>query len=109
MAYDEHLADRVRDLLAAAPAVTEKKMFGGICFLVNGNMACGPVNDVLMVRVGPDAYEAALARPEASELDFTGRPMRGMVQIDVADLGDDELLSWWVDAGVDFALSLPAK
>ena len=109
MAYDDVLADRIRALLLGVPDVTEKKMFGGLAFMVQGNMACGPVRDILMVRVGPDEYEAALAEPDAEELSFTGRPMRGFVQVDVADLEDDDRLADWVDRGVTFALSLPAK
>lgn len=109
MAYDELLADRIRAMLLGVPNVTEKKMFGGIAFMVQGNMACGPVRDVLMIRVGPDAYETALAEPDAAELSFTGRPMRGMVQVDVADLEDDDRLAEWVERGVEHALSLPAK
>jgi TfoX/Sxy family transcriptional regulator of competence genes len=109
MAYDEAIADRIRELLIALPGVTEKKMFGGLAFMVQGNMAVGPVNDVLMVRVGPAAYEDALSREEASEMTFTGRPMRGMVQIGIEALDDDQLLQEWVERGVEFALSLPAK
>lgn len=109
MAYDEILADRIRALLMGVPDVAEKRMFGGLAFMVQGNMACGPVNDVLIVRVGPDVYDDALAHGEASEMAFTGRPMRGMVQIGVESLDDDDLLAAWVERGVDFALSLPPK
>ncbi len=109
MPYDEVLADRIRALMLGVPDVTEKKMFGGIAFMVGGNMACGPVNDVLMVRVGPDAYAAALEREEAQEMRFTGRPMRGMVEVSIDALEDDELLADWVDRGVEFAMSLPPK
>ena len=76
MAYDEEIADRMRAALDGHPGITEKRMFGGICFLLDGNMLAGPVNDVVMFRVGPDAYEAALQRPEARELSFTVRAMR---------------------------------
>ncbi len=109
MAYDEDLADRVRALLIGEPDVTEKKMFGGIAFMVNGNMACGPNGEYLLVRVGADAYDEALTRPEASEMEFTKRPMRGFVQIHLDDLEDDASLSEWVDRGVGFAKSLPPK
>ena len=82
MAYDEALAERIRALLAGRDAVTERKMFGGIAFMVGGNMACGVIHDDLMVRVGPDAHDAALAEPHARPMDFAHRPMRGMVYVD---------------------------
>ena len=109
MAYDEELADRIRQLTSGVSGVTEKKMFGGIAFMVNGNMACGPIKNGLMVRVGPDVYEEALKQPEASELGFTGRPMRGMIEVGNEALADDELLEDWVQRGIDFASSLPSK
>lgn len=109
MAYDLELADRIRRHLAGAPALTEKKMFGGLCFMVNGHMVCGPVKEGLMVRVGPDGYDEALAQPNARPMAFTGRTMRGFVEIDAADLEDDAVLADWVDRGVAHALSLPPK
>lgn len=108
MAYDEVLADRIRDLLADHPGVTERKMFGGLAFMVNGNMACGPNGDVLIVRVGPNVYEQSLTEPEASEMKFTGRPMTGFIEIDGSELEDD-LLARWVRRGVAYAESLPVK
>jgi TfoX/Sxy family transcriptional regulator of competence genes len=109
VAYDEALADRIRQRLEPVPGVTERKMFGGLAFMVAGNMALGPVGEHLLVRVGPEGYEAALARPEAAEMSFTGRTMRGFVQVAAADLTDDALLDEWVERGVEFALSLPPK
>jgi len=109
MAYDDGLAQRIRDVLAEQPGITERKMFGGIAFMLNGNMACGPVNDELMVRVGPAAYADALAQPHAREMDFTGRPMKGMVFVAVEGIADDAALATWVARGVAFAGSLPAK
>jgi TfoX/Sxy family transcriptional regulator of competence genes len=103
--YDESLADRVRNLLAAAP-FTERKMFGGLAFLIGGNMACGIVRDELMVRTGPDAYEEALQQPHARPMEFIGRPMRGMVFVAVPGLEDDAL-SEWVGMGATCAASLP--
>jgi TfoX/Sxy family transcriptional regulator of competence genes len=79
MAYDEKLAARVRAALADEPDVTEKKMFGGLAFLLRGNMACGVTQDDLMLRVGVDQHDAALALPHARAMDFTGRPMKGFV------------------------------
>ena len=91
MAYDETLADRVRAVLSGRPGLTEKKMFGGLSFLLHSSMACGIVKDELMVRVGPDGYDEALAQPHARLMDFTGRPMKGMVY--VARDGLEALLS----------------
>jgi TfoX/Sxy family transcriptional regulator of competence genes len=108
MAYDEKLAERVRVALEGRRGVSEKKMFGGLCFLVRGNMACGIVGDELMVRVGPDAYEDALARKHAREMDFTGRALKGMVYVAKPGLRSTALRGW-VDRGFDFAHSLPAK
>ncbi len=109
MAYDETLAARVRTAIAMTPGLSEKKMFGGLCFLVFGNMCCGVVGDELMVRVGPDNYEEALAQPHAREMDFTGRPLKGMVYVGVAGLKSDESLAQWVEKGLAFASSLPHK
>lgn len=109
MAYDIELADRIRRHLAGVSNVTEKKMFGGLCFMVNGHMVCGPVKDLLMVRVGPDAYDDALAQPDARPMTFTGRTMRGFVEVDAEALEDDAVMADWVDRGVEHALSLPPK
>ena len=81
MAYDEGLAHRVREVLRDLPGLVEKKMFGGIGFLVHGNMACGVNGDELIVRVGPEGYQEALARPHARPFDMTGRPMKGWVWV----------------------------
>ncbi len=109
MAYDEGLAHRIREMLDEQAGLRERKMFGGLAFLLNGNMCCGVVGDELMVRVGPEQYGAALTQPHARELDFTGRPMTGMVIVAVEGLASDELLSAWVAQGVAYATSLPAK
>lgn len=109
MAYDEGLAQRIRECLEGDPRVTEKKMFGGLAFLVGGNMCCGVTKSELMVRVGPDAYEDSLAQPFAREMDFTGRSLKGMVYVAVEGFESDEDLGGWVGRGVAFAGSLPAK
>jgi TfoX/Sxy family transcriptional regulator of competence genes len=109
MAYDEKLAERVRASLAERGDVAERKMFGGLCFLVGGNMAVGIVGSDLMVRVGPDAYAAALGKPHAREMDFTGRPMRGMVYVDATGLRSRRQLDTWVGRGLSFAAGLPRK
>lgn len=109
MAYDEALAARVRSTLHRRKGLGEKKMFGGLCFLINGNMAAGVVEDRLMVRVGKDKHDEALALPHARPMDFTGKPMRGMVYVEPAGLREDADLKAWLDRGVRFARSLPAK
>lgn len=109
MAFDEGLADRVRTVLASTPNVVEKKMFGGLTFMVEGHMACGIVDTQLMVRVGPDAYEASLARAHAKPMDFTGRALKGMVYVAPDGLRSKRALASWVDKGVAHARSLPPK
>lgn len=107
MAYDLELAERVRTRVGGD--ASEKKMFGGVAWMVGGNMAVGIVKDDLMVRVGPDAHEDALAQPHARPMDFSGKPMVGMVYVAPAGVADDAALDGWVGRGVAFARSLPAK
>jgi len=109
VAFDEGLAERVRALLANEPDSHERKMFGGLCFLCSGNMACGIVGDELMVRVGPDAWTDALRQPHAREMDFTGRSMKGMVSVGVDGFTEDADLVTWVRRGATYARSLPPK
>ena len=109
MAYDEGLALRVSESLAGVDGVVEKKMFGGLAFMVKGNMAAGILGDRLMVRVGADAYEEALLEPYCGPMDFTGRPMRGFVVVEAEGIASDSDLGGWLDRGVGFALSLPPK
>ena len=109
MAYDEGLAERIRNHTAARPGIGEKKMFGGLCFLVEGNMCFGIVGSELMVRVGADAYAEALALPHAREMDFTGRAMRGMVYVGEDGIAEDPDLLAWLERGMAFAGSLPPK
>ena len=108
MAYDEELADRVRVLLAAEEGLTERKMFGGLAFMVEGNMACGIVRDELMLRLGAEGAESALEHPAVRQMDFTGRPMTGMVYVEPGGL-DEAQLGRWVERARDFARSLPPK
>jgi TfoX/Sxy family transcriptional regulator of competence genes len=109
MAYDEQLAQRTRSALATRRGITERKLFGGLAFMLHGNMCCGIVGDRLMARVGPEAYEEALARPHAREMDFNGRPMRGMVYVEPAGVRSDRDLARWVARAVAFVETLPAK
>ena len=109
MAFDEGLAQRIREQLVAQPNVVEKKMFGGLAFMVQGNMSVGILVDTLMVRVGPDDYEAALARPHAAVSAGNMRPMKGFVYVAAAGIEGDEALADWVKWGTAYAMSLPAK
>ncbi len=109
MAYDRKLAKRVRTALAGRAGVVEMAMFGGICFMVHGNMCCGVANDDLMVRVGPDAYDEALKQPHARPMDFTGRALKGMVYVGPGGCRTDADIRAWLDRGMEFVLSLPRK
>ena len=109
MAYDEELALRVRQSLGEQEDVVERKMFGGLCFMVGGNMLGGVMGDEIIVRVGADSYEDALKIPHAREMDFTGRPMRGFVVVSPDGVASDESLADWVNRGLRFASSLPPK
>ncbi len=89
--------------------MSERKMFGGLCFMLDGNMCFGIVGSELMVRVGPASYEQMLAQPHAREMDFTGRSMKGMVYVGEAGISEDDDLDAWLARGVSFAESLPPK
>ena len=108
MPYDEKLVERVRGVLAGK-AFEERKMFGGLTFMLQGNMCCGVAGERLMVRVGPEKYDQALGQKHAQLMDFTGRPMKGFVFVGSEGLASDGELETWVQRGVDCALSLPAK
>ena len=109
MAYDEGLAQRIRERLEEREDYGEKKMFCGLCFLRGGNMCAGVVGDELMLRVGPDAYDECLAKPHAREMDFTGRAMKGMVYVGTDGIESDDALAAWLDRGVAFSGALPPK
>ena len=109
MAYNGELALRIRVTLDGRDGVTEIKMFGGIAFMLKGNMCCGVIGGDLMVRVGADGLDGALAQPHSRPMDFTGRPMKGFVYVGAAGTEEDDSLRQWVQRGVAFAGSLPAK
>src|SRR6516164_8663236 len=109
MSYDEKLAARIRAVLAERDDVIEKKMFGGLCFMVNGAMCCGLTKSDFMVRVGPDAYDEALAQPHARPMDFTGRPLKGMVYVEPAGLRTRPALEHWVRRGLAFVSRTQTK
>ena len=95
MAYDEALAERLRQVFDGREGIRERKMFGGLAFMLHGNMCCGVAKDNLMVRVGADGYEDALDRPHARVMDFTGRPMTGFVYVSQEGISTPEALTEW--------------
>ncbi|HYC61320.1 MAG TPA: TfoX/Sxy family protein [Thermoanaerobaculia bacterium] len=109
MAYDEDLARRIRAILQDRMDIAEKKMFGGLAFLAGEHMCCGVVKQELMVRVGPEQYEDALGMKHARPMDFTGRPLKGMVYVATAGLRTRQALRSWIMRGLRFTDSLPPK
>jgi TfoX/Sxy family transcriptional regulator of competence genes len=109
VSIDEQLASRIRDALAQEPGYSERRMFGGLCFMLDGHMTAGVVGATLMLRVGPDQYQAALAQPHAREMDFTGRPLKGMVYVDAAGVRTAPALARWLKRAVAFVRTQPPK
>ena len=109
MSYDQSIAQRVRAVLANRADVVEREMFGGLTFLVRGNMCCGVLGSNLVVRVGPQNYRTVLGQPHAREMDFTGRALKGLVYVERRGINSDQDLRRWVDRGIEFTASLPAK
>jgi hypothetical protein len=109
MPYDDGLAHRIRTRIDDELDVHEQELFGGLGFLRAGHLLCGVIDDSMVCRVGPDAYETALERPHARPFDFTGRPMRGWVYVDPAGLSEDAALDAWLDRCLAFVSTLPPK
>ena len=109
MPYDTLLAARIRAALDPLPELVEKKMFGGVCYLVNGNMACGVYKDDLIVRVGTEKYKETLARPHTKLFDITGKALKGWVMVAPEGCATENALKVWVEQGLAFARSLPVK
>jgi TfoX/Sxy family transcriptional regulator of competence genes len=109
MAYDEALAERVRSIIGARDAVTERKMFGGISWMLGGNMACGVLGEDLCVKLSPEDADRALTEPHTRPFEMSGRPARAFVVVDGSAVAGDADLARWVDAGADHAASLPPK
>lgn len=109
MAYDENLADRIRAKLKGTRGLSEKKMFGGVGFMINGNMACGVIKQDMVVRLDNDAAEAALRRADVKVFNMTGRPMKGWILVGPHGVASGQALQSWVDQSVAFAKSLPPK
>ena len=109
MAFDENLAARIRHALARKKGVEEKKMFGGVGFLLHGNMLVGVWKNSLIVRLGPDSYEDALLEPHVKEFDITGKPMKGWVVVEPEGVEGDDQLKGWIERAIKFLRTLPAK
>lgn len=109
MAFDESLAGRIRDALARKKNIEERKMFGCVCFLLNGNALAGVWKNALIARLGPDEGEAALREPNVREFDITGRPMRNWVVVEPEGVQDDDQLAGWIERAVKFVKTLPKK
>ena len=107
MAYDVHLADRVRSILQDAGEFSEKKMFGGLVFMVNSRMCCGVLKTDLVLRLTPEEADAALRKPHTRPMDFTGRPMKSMIYISAVGTDCDQALAAWVGSAVQLARSVP--
>ena len=109
MAFDEALAERIRQGLARKKGIEEKKMFGGIGFLLNGNMLVGVWKDSLIVRLDPDGYDDALVEPHVGEFNITGRAMKGWVLVAPEGVEDAGQVKAWIQRAVKFVGKLPAK
>ncbi len=109
MPYDESLAERMRDALSRTKGIQEKKMFGGLCFLLNGNMLVGVWKNSLIARVGPEQAQEALREPYVKVMDITGKPMKGWLIIEPAGVADDDVLQDWIERAKNFVQSLPKK
>ena len=109
MSFDPGLSQRIREHLAIRHDIIEKKMFGGLAFMLNGNMCCGVIDDSLMARVSPEQYTAALKDRHAREMDFTGKPLKGFIYVAPEGIESDQDLHAWIDLCVKFVASLPPK
>jgi TfoX/Sxy family transcriptional regulator of competence genes len=107
MAYNEALAERVRTELLDVPEVDEKRMFGGVTFMVSGQMCCGVLKDELIVKVGADGWDELIAQPYVRPFDFTGRPMVGMVYVSLPGVASDDALRGWIQRGVRYVRRHP--
>jgi TfoX/Sxy family transcriptional regulator of competence genes len=108
VAYNEELTERVREALADRTDVDEKKMFGGLSFMVGGQMCCGVLKNELIVRIEPTEFPTLVAEPQVRPFDFSGRPMQGMVYVDASGLSDPEVLRAWIRRGTDYVAAHPA-
>ncbi|MBE0699141.1 MAG: TfoX/Sxy family protein [Anaerolineaceae bacterium] len=109
MAFDEQLASRIKATLGPGSGVVEKKMFGGVAYLINGNMACGVHGNRMIVRIGPERYQDDLTKPHIHPFDLTGKPMAGWIVVDPLGISTGADLNYWIDRGMEFVRTLPSK
>lgn len=109
MTFSELTAIQIRSVMQDAPGLSERHMFGGVAFILEGNMCCGVINDNLVVRVGPEAYERTLREPYTRPMDFTGRPLPGFVYVEPDGFASGASLKEWVDRGIRFVRTLPPR
>jgi TfoX/Sxy family transcriptional regulator of competence genes len=109
MAYDELLAVRIRAALGTLPNLDEKKMFGGVCFLIDGNMVAGVYKDDLIMRIGLIGYQEALVRPHTKLFDITGKALKGWVMVEPEGCATESDLKAWIERGLEFSSTLPPK
>ena len=109
MTFNELTASQIRSAIQVTPGISEQHMFGGVSFMLDGNMCCGVIDDNLVMRVGPDAYEGALSEPHTRPMDFTGRPLRGFIYVDREGFASEALLRQWIDRGMSYVRTLPPK
>ena len=109
MAYSESLARRIRHLTTRRRGISDKKMFGGVCFLLHGNMLVGVWKDSLIARLGPEQGDEALREPYVQKMDITGRPMKGWIMVEPDGVETDEQLNDWIQRAIEFVRTLPKK
>ena len=109
MAYDVHLADRIRSILQSAGEFSDKKMFGGLAFMVNGHMCCGVLKTDLVLRLTPEEAATSLRQPHTRPMDFTGKPMKSMIYVSAIGTDSDKALAAWLESAVTLARSVPEK
>jgi len=109
MAYNEKVAGRLSKVFSEHKGVVEKKMFGGIAYMYRDHMCVGVIDDMLMIRVGPEQYEKALSEKHVKPMDFTGRPMKGYVYVEPAGFKTEKSLKQWIELGIEFVKTLPPK
>ena len=109
MAFSESLATRIRDALARKKGIEEKKMFGGVCFFLNGNMLVGVWREFFIARLGPDQGDDAMLEPHVRKMDITGKPMKGWIMVEPEGVDDDDQLNYWIERATKFVKTLPKK
>ena len=109
MTFSERTASHIRRVMKNTPGLSERPLYSGVAFMVQGNMCCGVIDDHLVVRISPDAYDATLREPHTRPMDFTGRPLPGFVYVDRAGFANHASLKQWIDRSVSFVRTLPPR